>query len=71
MEPLAGLGKRIPAEALQFGSKSKSSLANNLPFEKQFLVCPLALAETKHLTMDYEVIVESKIPTMLSDAPNH
>jgi hypothetical protein len=57
MEPLASPGRRIMVEAPQFGSKPKPSLANNLPFEKQFLACPLALSEAKHLTMDYEVII--------------
>lgn len=45
-------------ETLCFWSKAILFLANNsTPFEKQFLACPLALAETKHLTIDYEVIV--------------
>lgn len=59
-------------ETLQFWSKAIPFLANNCTtFEKQFLACPLALSEANHLTMDYEVIVWSKIPTMLSAPSNH
>lgn len=40
-------------ETLDFWSKAIPFLANNyLPFEKQFLACPLALLEAKHLTID-------------------
>lgn len=40
-------------ETLDFWSKAISFLANNyLSFEKQFLACPLALSEAKHLTID-------------------
>lgn len=40
-------------ETLDFWSKAISFLANNyLSFEKQFLACPLALSEAKHLTIE-------------------